>query len=488
MLSLIMKKPLTFPQFLLIAAIAILLGIASVFLPHYLLIMGIAGAIYVFISWLWPEVALLGIVLFTSTIFDEAAFPSIPIGVGHLIIADVLLFVLFAIIFIRVLTRSTSYLVHTPLDIPLLGFYITAVISTAVGIYMDRTSLSASLGTWRVLNYLLLFFIVTNLVRTERQLRSLYNGFIVLSVFVAVAMIAQYLLGSSVQIIPGRVETLNTAGRLSYGITRVLPPGQSLVMIAFICLVIQMLFDRISSRFLSYVILLGTVGFAVLLTFNRSFWVSIYISLMLVGLLISFRERVKFGALLFGAAFVLAIVLTQFSGIAGGKVERFVNGMTNRLVTLITPETTQERSVEYRTIENDYALAKIPENPIIGLGIGASYRPEDARISSTNTTYIHNGHLWIMLMTGLVGYSFFAWLIIGFLRRGFKKWKHIPDSFQNGFVLAFCSTMVGLLFVLLVNPFIVDNYWNPIIGIMMGMNEVSYRLNFNNNGLERQLE
>ena len=55
-------------------------------------------------------------------------------------------------------------------------------------------------------------------------------------------MIAQYLLGNGIQILPGHVETLAPGRVNSYGVTRVIPPGQSLVLFGFVCVVVQFFF------------------------------------------------------------------------------------------------------------------------------------------------------------------------------------------------------------------------------------------------------
>lgn len=473
----LLKQTSMLTLLIVICAVGLLMGIASVWIPPTLILIGIAGIIYVVVAWSWPEIALLGILLFTSTIFDIYDYPSIPIGVGNLIISDLLLFVLFAIILLRGFIKSTSYFIHTPLDLPLIGFYFTALIATGFGIYSSRISFNQSLGELRVVNFYLVFFIVTNLVRSEKQLRRLYSGLILLAIFVALAMVAQYALGNAIQILPGRVETLSTAGTTSYGITRVLPPGQSLVLIVFVCLIAQILFDKKSSRFMINLIQLGIVGLAVLLTFNRSFWVAIILAALLVGLLVSIREKVKFVNIVFWTALIGGLFLTPILTINGDVGEKLLNGITVRMSTMFNPNTTQEESLLYRYIENEYAYAQIASNPLIGLGLGASYRPFDSRIRSSGTYYIHNGHFWVMLKTGLIGYSFFMWTLLLFIKRSIQNWKRIPDISQKGFVLSFGVTIFGMLFISIFNPIFRDWYWAPITGVMLGVGEVIIRMN-----------
>jgi O-antigen ligase len=152
------------------------------------------------------------------------------------------------------------------------------------------------------------------------------------------------------------------------------------------------------------------------------------------------------------------------------------------LATLFNPETLNESSLQYRYIEDSYALPVIASHPLIGLGLGAEYRPWDPRIDYIRSTtydqltFIHNGHLWIMLKTGLIGYIFLLWLLFRFLIRGIKNWKYIYDPFYSGIVLSFAVICVGIMIVAFINNVFYETYWAPVIGIMMGVNEVILKL------------
>ncbi len=95
-------KPTSIPiQVILFCGIGVVLGLLSVWLPSYFLMLGIGALIYITVVWRWPEYALLLILLLLSTAIDENALPSIPIGVGHIIVSDIILFSALAIIIIR---------------------------------------------------------------------------------------------------------------------------------------------------------------------------------------------------------------------------------------------------------------------------------------------------------------------------------------------------------------------------------------------------
>jgi O-antigen ligase len=119
-------------------------------------------------------------------------------------------------------------------------------------------------------------------------------------------------------------------------------------------------------------------------------------------------------------------------------------------------------------------------NPWIGLGMGFTYRPWDRRIDEQPLAvsdydfrkHIHNGHLWILLQSGLLGYLSFVWLSVAFLIQGFGHWRRVADAHFRGVMLGFTVIYLGILIAAFVNSTFVQWRWTPVIGMMMGINEV----------------
>ena len=140
-------------------------------------------------------------------------------------------------------------------------------------------------------------------------------------------------------------------------------------------------------------------------------------------------------------------------------------------------------SLNWRLIENEYAIAAIKANPWLGLGMGFTYRPWDSRIDQvdlTGTSYdfrkhIHNGHFWILLQSGLLGYLSLIWLSVIFVGRGLLHWRQVQDLKLRSIVIGFVLTY-GVVFVAAIaNSSFTQWRWTPILGIMMGINEVVIR-------------
>jgi O-antigen ligase len=172
-----------------------------------------------------------------------------------------------------------------------------------------------------------------------------------------------------------------------------------------------------------------------------------------------------------------AIVLLPAFAEPESEMGRLVGASYARLATLSSANTINESSLQWRYVENEYALRQIISHPLLGLGLGARYRPFDPRIDYPRMGwdargFIHNGHLWILLDTGLLGYLALMWLSLAFLIRGFRYWRRVANYQLKGVVLGFTLVYLAVLVAAVVNSTFVQWRWTPVIGIMIGINEV----------------
>jgi O-antigen ligase len=340
----------------------------------------------------------------------------------------------------------------------------------------------AAFDEMRTVSYYLTFFIVTNLMRSRRQITTLLRGLLLLAVFVAIAMLAQFVLGKSLVILAGRVETLGT--RYS-DITRMLPPGESVLLVAFLALTTILVLDRPVMAHRARLIAWLLTGAAILLTFNRNFWFSVVLGLVLLGVVLVGEDRrryiqwiVAIGIIFSMGAATLVVVVPET------RVGRLATASANRFVTLINVSTySEDRSLRDRLPEYEYTIPQIVSHPVLGIGMGASYRPYDSRLDwlgHNHQRYTHNAHLWLLMKSGLVGYLCMMWLSIVFLARALKHWRYIQEPELRGMVLGFAITYAGVLGASIVNPILMQYYWTPIIGLMMGLSELAIRTSMTN--------
>jgi hypothetical protein len=443
--------PTPFCHLVIVCAVGIALGIIALCLSPLSLLAALATGVLIVSAVRRPEIALLAILVAQSTIIFEDRMPLIPIGIGSLHIADVILLALFGLVLLRWLAESDFQIVRTPIDLPLLAFYSVAVLSTFTAILASSLGFNQGLRGIRDITYYLAFLLVTNLVREHRQLTLLRRGILILATAVAMAMIAQYVMGASLHLLPGRVETLSTRGHTYGGVFRILPPGQSLILVAFIVSTVTLVLTRFRPSSMLRLLQWGLLGLVVLLTFNRTYWVAVAVELLLLGYLVKGHDRRRLIGWSLLVAFLGTVTLIAAVYEPESPTASLASASYQRLRTLVDPDTPREDSLEMRYVEYEYAVPQVSSLPLIGLGIGSRYRPWDPRIDweapgglgFDGRAYIHNGHLWILLQSGLLGYLCFAWMSLTFLARGFRQWRRIPDPRTRAAVLGLLWSRSG---------------------------------------------
>jgi O-antigen ligase len=179
---------------------------------------------------------------------------------------------------------------------------------------------------------------------------------------------------------------------------------------------------------------------------------------------------------------LLAVSLVAFIGSpvispAGSDINRLITGTLGRLASLTSTESFEDpnSSLRWRDFEYQFALPQIVSHPFIGVGAGAMYRPfvvgRDSELFD-GRRYIHNGHLSIIVKSGLLGYLCFLVFSLIALFRGFKNWRRITSPQLRAVVLGFSFAYSGILIGSTVSPMILTGSWTPVIGIMLGINEV----------------
>jgi len=219
------------------------------------------------------------------------------------------------------------------------------------------------------------------------------------------------------------------------------------------------------------------MGMAVLITFFRSYWAALIVVIVLAACLVKAAQRrrlIGWGLMVMTpAAFGLLIVLAA----PDLPISKLVDASWDKLSTVGRLETYKggDANYNYRRLENEYAFSSIRSNPVIGLGMGAAYRPLDPRLDGYDadlTRHIHNGHLRILVQSGLLGYLSFIWLSLAYLLRGFRNWRNVPSERMRAVVLGFTLVYLALLIALVTNSPFTHSFWTPVLGIIIGINEV----------------
>lgn len=464
-------------QLLVASSCGLIVGISSLWISPLWIIVGVIGLVGAMTALKRPELMPLGYLFIRATIFAPNQNPGVSLGFGKVYLTDFFLFGALGLVVLRWIVESKFKILRTPLDWPLILFFALALISAGNAILAGRLPFKLTLEELRILASYLFFFAVTNLIQDRKQIMFLVHGILLLATFAAIAMIVQYGVGNRIPILPGRVESLNTEGQSMAGITRILAPGQSLVMFAFVVLAILMLLEpfRPIHVWLFAQWLLSSV--ALIMTFNRNFWVAGALALIMAAYLITEKERqrlIAWGGVVALLAFVLVVMV---SNLPQSKASQLLEASAGRLLSLANSNTFEapDSSLRWRDFEYYYSTRQVAAHPLFGVGPGADYRPTIPgmdRPGFDGRDYTHNGHMWIMAKNGIPCYLFLMWSSLLFMWRGLMYWRSVQDPSLRACVLSMPLVHIGVLLGSIVNPMLMQEYWTPLIGLMMGFSEV----------------
>ncbi|MCD4671527.1 MAG: O-antigen ligase family protein [Anaerolineaceae bacterium] len=471
-------------QLILAVIVGVALGSISLALSPFWTMAGIAGIVVVLIAIKWPELSILAVIAALCSILPEEQMPVINIGPGRLYMTELILLGLFTVIIVRWLVDRSFKLILTPLDLPLILFYIWAIGTTVIAIVNETVSPSAYIPEIRIVSYYLIFFVVTNLLREKRQVETLVNGFFFLATVVAVAMIYQYTLGTTVPFLSGRVEVLETAGNVSSEITRITDTsGEGIITLAFILKSVLLMTKSIKVQRMPTLVQWVLFGVALIMSFNRTHWAISGMIIIVTALLVRGETRQRLIKWVLIVLYLMPLAAIPLMVMPDSKAGKLVVASIDRVATLGARESYAKGSststVRWRDFEYTYGFQQIQQNPALGLGLGAEYRPMVYGVDDEyfdGRGYTHNAHLWLAVKTGLVGYLLFMWLVIAFISRGFSRWHKVKDGHLRSIVLGTTLAFSGFIIAGILHPIFMTLFWSPLLGMMLGVNEVVYRI------------
>lgn len=468
-------QTLTVPALVLCTAVlGIVTGVLATVLPLEKALMAVAGAVLFLVAVSRPDLIILFILAMSSTLFDHV--PGIWIGFNVTSVELCLLFLLGIIIARSLSGQGVNGFVRTPLDLPMILFFVAGIVSFFNAIYSLGTNRGFLIPILRLLFDYLIFFAVTNFVTTRGQLMTLVGGMIVMATIVAALMVLQQVLGGSAGILPGiKALAADTFQQSFNGVARVSAPGVALVFVMLLpTLVLITLPNYLKGRrgllLIAAVLLLAAIS----LTFDRNMWVGAALAGAIFVVLARSKSH-RFIALIL-TVLIVACMLVPLVSPYFPRVDNVVAALSLRARSIFAgEELVYDSSTQWRLRENELAIPKIKEYPILGVGPGGVYR-DPWWTGDTLTRYIHNGYLYLLIDLGIVGFLPFVWFSAVFVVRGIMAWYRMRDPVLKALVISFTVSYIGVLFSSVTSPRLVEENFVPVIGVMLGIGEVAIRL------------
>jgi O-antigen ligase len=446
-------------------ALGTLLGLISLVSSPTLVLGGIMGLALLMAAFTNPEIVILVVLCFTSGFIPSRFNPFIRLPVGSFQVSDLLLVWLLFMVVFRVFTDKNFPYVKTPLDVPVLSFYGAVVLGLGTAVFRFGINFSHATYEARMLIYYLIFFAVTNLIRTRSQLVRLVRGVLSIGLLVAGTMVIQAILGRSVSL----MDDSALQGR---GLIRFFYPGYTVSYIVLTTLICDMALRKHPPYPLLRALRVLVLGIGLLITLGRNILASGAISCVVLIFILrkAQRSRLVLNVLLVAFITLGFVGMLAISG-RGALILEYSAAYLGRLSRMFSAEiVAPEETLVPRWVEMQYAWAQLVKHPILGIGLHNPYRPPFYE-GDPLRHYIHNAYLSIWLKTGLVGLASFLWFSVHFLWRGFQRWRDVQDDFLRAVSLGFTLAYLGMMLSNLVAPTFVEGWSLAIFGVILGINE-----------------
>lgn len=373
------------------------------------------------LAWIFP-VASTGVVLALQFGVLSKIVPKIELGGGGLNPEDVaipFLLIMYSIKYMSDIKNRICYL--KPYFWPLICFIGCAIASVFFALIFKTAPSKDVFNEFRPFFTWLIFPLLFLTVGDRKEYGFFLKMVFALSVIVAIGMLVQSFSGYQIFEKGQEVRDLYTLGGSTKGVKRSETAGQFLMAGALVYIFAKFSFGEkwnILIPLLSAPILVGGIAVG----FGRGLWISVFLACFIF---VFFSKPTRYFKFL-----IFFIVAGMTSGIVTWTLKPdYVEAVVSRF-TSVSQEVESGSSLGRRKEENYYAIERVYESPLIGVGLGGQYKPmgRESLTWENESRYIHNSYVRIMTKLGIPGLIIGIWLVFVFWRRTFLSFKNAESE------------------------------------------------------------
>lgn len=397
------------------------------------LIGSLVGFLVFFISFFNPTAGIT-ILIFSMLLSPEIKIGDVPARVVSIRYDDVLLISLALGLLARnaIVKSETSIIPKTPLNKPIIIYTLIFVISTFKGIIVGNVNpTKAFFYALKYFEYFLLFFMVANNMKSEKQIKIFLIA--ALLTFIIVNIYGYTQIGKGRVGAPFDLEGIEPA---SFG-------GYLLIVFGILSGLLIYAKKIYWKVFFSSLIVFIIPTF--LHTFSRASYIGFIV--MFLGFII-FAKRMRlvlltlliFGILLYPMILPTAVISRVQETFVGQKSYSILVGKTS------FDQSSVERLESYIHVTKE----RLPQHFFIGHGV-------------TGAGFIDGQYFLVLAEVGTLGFIVFIWLIIKIFKSINKVYRNLPiDYWLKGLPLGFLAALSGILAqAITTNSFIIVRIMEP---------------------------
>jgi len=199
-----------------------------------------------------------------------------------------------------------------------------------------------------------------------------------------------------------------------------------------------------------------------IVSFSRSFWAGLGVTLLVVAAFLFFKEKYKFTKLIKIASVFLVVILIDLlliTAIVNVTLPRLGGGDGVSVAALIRDRVTDtdEAAVTSRFELLNPLADKFLSSPVFGSGFGTSvtYDTDDPRSKGLYTTYSFEwGYLDILVKTGLVGFLLYSLFIFKVMKQGIKAINKTVSLQAHAVLLGLIFSLIFIVLTHITTPYI----------------------------------
>lgn len=400
----------------LLLFLAFFLGALAAVFPWWFVLVFCFMVFIGVISWFAPVLSVMFVLALQFGVLSKI-IPRIPIGGGGLNPEDLAIPILLFIYAIKNyggLIKKLDPLVKyiKPLSL----FWLCAVISVVIALVYKTAPAKDVLNEFRPFFTWLLFPLLCLAIDDERKFSFFLRALFALSIIIAVGMLVQSFTGYQIFEKGQDVRDLYTLGGSTKGVKRSETAGQFIMAGALVFVFSQFAFGRIN-RLLAMLFATPILVGGIAVGFGRGLWLSVLLAIFVLGFYAKPANYIKF-VLFACVAFVLSA-----TAVAVYKPD-YVDAVIDRF-TSVAQEVESGSSLGRRNEENIYALDRVYENPVLGVGLGGQFKPfgRESLTWESESRYIHNSYVRIVTKLGVPGLLITIWLVAVFWLRTYRVFR-----------------------------------------------------------------
>ena len=196
--------------------------------------------------------------------------------------------------------------------------------------------------------------------------------------------------------------------------------------------------------------------FSFLFSYRRGAWVAFTAGLMF--LVFFYPRRVRLGRLVFRRVLVPATLIIALIAAVPDLRSKGLDFVVTRIQSIF--DISEDPSNAFRILDAQNAINAFAQHPVAGVGAGGRYELEFASkqpqlmafMEDVNKTS-HNGYLYVLFKTGIIGFLIYILVFAKFLRHWFQVRKMVARPMERAVLMALGAIVIA---------FLVNNVTEPV--------------------------